>query len=671
MCGICGTAGFTDRSLLEEMTSIISHRGPDDAGIYISSAAQIGLGNRRLSIIDLSPAGHMPMCNEDGRIWLTYNGEIYNFRDLRRDLEGRGHHFKSNTDSEVLIHGYEQWGLDMLARLNGMFAFALLDLRQSNRSPTLLLARDRFGIKPLYYTQVKERLLFASEIKALLLCQDVRRKMNLESLHRYMALRWVPGPETMLEGVYKLPPAHYLLWEDGRISSASYWEIRYEVDDHRSAADLAEELRTILASAVDRHMISDVPLGVFLSGGIDSSTILALASEKTRQPVSAYTIAFRPEDGRLEQSSDDPKYSRLAARHFGADYHEIVVQPAVADLLPQLVWHMDEPVADAAAISTYLICHAARPELKVLLSGQGADEIFAGYRVYLSQRLSAPLAKLPLWVREGPIRGALGLLPRLSEKRLGVHPGLLLAAHRFLDKLLRTASLSEEERYFLMHAYQTDLELSDFYSPELSAILAGSTAAARHLAHFGAIDHGDALTRMLYVDLKTFLPDLNLTYSDKMSSAVSVEVRVPFLDNEVVDFGARLHPSLKLRRLTSKYILKRAMKGVLPPEIISRRKAGFGAPLRNWLRGDLRPMVEELLSDHSVKSRGYFDPAAVRQMVEENRRGIADHSSRIWILLTLELWCRSFLDREPGLEKPYERGRHSVIMSPTAAASAS
>lgn len=666
MCGICGTAGFIDRPLLEGMTNIISHRGPDDAGIYISSAAQVGLGNRRLSIIDLSPAGHMPMSNEDGRIWLTYNGEIYNFRELRRDLERHGHYFKSNTDSEILIHGYEQWGVEVLHRLNGMFAFALVDLRQGGSSPTLLLARDRFGVKPLYYTQINDRLLFASEIKALLLCQDVQRKVHLESLHRYMALRWAPGPETLLEGVYKLPPAHYLRWEHGRISTASYWEIKYETEHRRNEDDLAEELHSILARAVDRNMISDVPVGVFLSGGIDSSTILAVASEKTKKPITAYTIAFRPEDGRLEQSNDDPKYSRLMASRFGADYREIVVEPQMAELLPRLVWHMDEPVADAAAISTYLICQAARSELKVLLSGQGGDEIFAGYRVYLSQKLCGPLANVPAWIRTGPIRKVLNSLPHVAEKQPFVHPGLLLAAHRFSDKLLRAASVSDQERHFFMHAYHTDLELSELYSPDLRMALAGSAAAARHLAHFEAIDHEDRLTRMLYVDLKTFLPDLNLTYSDKMSSAASLEVRVPFLDNEVVDFAAQLPPNLKLRWLTSKYILKRAMKGLLPREIIRRRKAGFGAPIRNWLRGDLRPMVEELLSDHSVKNRGQFDPVAVRRMVQENQSGSADHSSKIWILLTLELWCQSFLDREKASDRPHEVRQNLIVEQNTA-----
>jgi asparagine synthase (glutamine-hydrolysing) len=650
MCGICGIAGFTDRSLLEQMTSIITHRGPDDSGIYISSAAQVGLGNRRLSIIDLSHAGHMPMSNEDGRIWITYNGEIYNFRELRRELQDHGHQFRSNTDSEILLHGYEEWGLDMLDRLNGMFAFALLDLREGSDAPKLLLARDRFGIKPLYYTAVGNTLIFGSEVKSILLSASAPRQMNLQALHQYLAFRWVPGPETLFQGIYKLLPGHYLLWKDGDHTIRRYWNLSFQPDNTSSEAELAEELRAILRRAVTRHLISDVPLGVFLSGGLDSSTILALATEATAGPVTAYTIAYRPEDGSLEQSDEDWKFARSVAKHFGADYNEIVLEPDVVNLLPKIIWHLDEPVSDAAAISTYLICNAAKPRLKVLLSGQGGDEVFAGYRVHLSHRLSELVRYVPEFARLGPLRSLLGVLPRLKNCLPGVHPGLILACHRYFDKLLQGASLPSEQRYVAFHSYCSAAELLDLYTPDLRKALAACVVGQRHLQYFGEVSQTDFLNRMLYVDAKTFLPELNLTYSDKLSSAASVEIRVPFLDAEVIEFASRTPAQLKLHRLTTKYILKKAMSGVVPEPVIRRRKAGFGAPTRMWLRRDLREMVDDLLSEESLRRRGHLNPKAVRQLIYKDRENAEDNAYRVWMILTLEIWQRTFLDASLCLE---------------------
>jgi asparagine synthase (glutamine-hydrolysing) len=647
MCGICGTAGFVDRGLIERMTTIISHRGPDDAGIYLSETAQVGLGNRRLSIIDLSPAGHMPMSNEDGRVWITHNGEIYNFRELRDDLEVRGHRFQSNTDTEVIIHGYEEWGVNVLNKLNGMFALALLDLRQSHTRPKLLLARDRLGIKPLYYTTIGDRMLFGSEIKSLLLSPEVQRHMNFEALHRYLAFRWVAGPETLFDGIYKLMPGHYLLWENGQCSSHRYWDLHFDVDQTCNEQALVEEMRSILDRSIARHLISDVPLAVFLSGGLDSSAILALASRQARDPITAYTVAYRREDGRLEQSDEDAKYAQLVAKRFGAKYHEIILEPDVVELLPKVVWHLDEPVSDAAAISTYLICTAARSNAKVLLSGQGADEVFAGYRVHLSYRLSEMVRLIPESVRNGPVQQMLGVLPLLHNKVPGVHPGLLLAFHRYFAKLLRGASLSNEERYVAFQAYCTDQQLRQLYSPAVRERLVHSVAGQRHMQYFDAVADQDFLNRMLYVDAKTFLPELNLTYSDKLSMAQSVEIRVPFLDTELIEFAARVPSGLKLRRLTTKYILKKALTGVVPEPVIRRRKAGFGAPTRMWLRRDLPGMLDDLFSEVSIRKRGLFDPQQVRRLIADDRQGIEDYSYRVWMLLTLELWQRTFLDSAP------------------------
>lgn len=656
MCGICGLAGFTDRSLLERMTSIIAHRGPDDSGIYISAAAQVGLGNRRLSIIDLSAAGRMPMSNENGRVWITYNGEIYNFRELRRQLEDRGHRFKSNTDSEVVIHGYEEWGMAVLQKLNGMFAFALLDLQESEQAPKLLLARDRFGIKPLYYTAQRDTLIFGSEIKSILLSPTSPREMNLAALHQYLAFRWVPGPDTLFQGIYKLLPGHYLLWKDGESKIERYWNFNSQPDNSSTEADFAQELREILQRAVTRHMISDVPLGVFLSGGLDSSTILALASQASREPITAYTIAYRPEDGRLEQSDEDWKFARLVAKQFGADYHEIVLEPDVVNLLPKVIWHLDEPVSDAAAISTYLICSAAQSRLKVLLSGQGGDEIFAGYRIHLSHRLAELAGHIPGFLRQGPMRWTLNTLPYLKNHLPGIHPGLVLAFHRYFEKLLQGASLPPEQRYVAFHAYSNHNDFLQLYSPKVIETLAPCVVGARHLLYFDEVRDADFVNRMLYVDAKTFLPDLNLTYSDKLSSAASVEVRVPFLDAEVIAFASRLPSRFKLHGLTTKYILKKAMAGLLPQTVIRRRKAGFGAPTRMWLRRDLREMVDDLLGEESLRRRGHLVAKNVRELIDSDRKGIEDNAYRIWMLLTLELWQRTFLDTTP------EAGGHKNIV---------
>lgn len=642
MCGICGTAGSGEPQSLERMVDLMAHRGPDDRGVFVSPDRMFGLGNCRLSIIDLSAAGHMPMRNEDSTVWISYNGEIYNFHSLRAELEGLGHCFRSHTDSEVLVHGYEQWGLELLNRLNGMFAMALLDLRE--RPAKLLLARDRCGIKPLYYTQLNNRLVFASEVKAILSAPGVAREVDLASLHRYLAFLWVPGPETMFKGIYKLPPGHYLKWRDGQYSIHSYWDLRFEPGQVRNGKDLAVELREILRGAVKRHLISDVPLGVFLSGGLDSSTIVALASQITPEPLKTYTIAYRPEDSVLEQSDEDASVARHVAQRFQTKHHEIVVAPDVADLLPQVIWHLDEPVADPAAISTYLICRAARSELKVLLSGQGGDEVFAGYRVYCVDRLARLLRIIPLPFRNGPATSLLDLLPRLKDRIPGIGPGLVLAVHRYLRKLFASVDLDPEQRYVFSRSYYTDAQEMALYTPELRGLLAEAVAGDRHLAYFASVRDANFLNRMLYVDLKTFLPELNLTYSDKLSSAASVEVRVPFLDNEVLEFMARVPASLKLKGLKTKYLLREALDGMLPSKVLHRRKAGFGAPIRTWLRRDLRQMVDDILSSEAVQRRGYFDPVAVRNLVAEDRQNREDNTYRIWALLTLELWHRTFID---------------------------
>jgi asparagine synthase (glutamine-hydrolysing) len=643
MCGICGTAGFAQSESLDRMINLMAHRGPDDRGVFVSPEMMFGLGNCRLSIIDLSDAGHMPMSNEDGKIWLSYNGEIYNFASLRTELEALGHRFRSRTDSEVLVHGYEQWGADLLARLNGMFAFALVDLR--NAPGELLLARDRFGVKPLYYAPLNDRLVFASEIKAMLSVPEIPREVDLASLHRYLAFLWAPGPETMFKHIYKLAPGHYLHWRNGRYSIHPYWEMRFDPTRVVDEREVSMQLREILGRVVKRQMISDVPLGIFLSGGVDSSAIVALACQSSSEPVSTYTIGYRPEDSVLEQSDEDASSARLVAQRFGTKHHEIVVEPRMLDLLLKVIWHLDEPVADPAAISTYLICKAASSELKVLLSGQGGDEVFAGYRVYGLDRLSRLLRVIPPPLRNGMATSALNLLPHLQDRIPSVSPGLILGVHRYLSKLLAGIDFTPEDRFVFNRSYYTDTKQRALYSPELRELLAHSIAGDRHKDYFANIAGADFVNQMLYVDMKTFLPELNLTYSDKLSSAASVEVRVPFLDNEIIDFMSRVPANLKLKGLRAKYLLRQALDNTLPREILCRRKAGFGAPIRAWLRRDLRELVDDVLSERAIKQRGYFDARAVRNLITNDREGREDNAFRIWALLSLELWQRAFVDR--------------------------
>lgn len=646
MCGICGSAGFADREQLEAMNAIIIHRGPDDGGVQLfpdgSGTPYIGLGNRRLSIIDLSPAGHQPMCNEDETVWIAYNGEVFNFLELKPELEAKGHVFRSHADTEVLVHLYEERGIDFLNELNGMFGLALWD----SRKETLFLARDQFGIKPVYYMPLPGgRLAFASEVKSFIAGGFLTPEVDSEALHYFLNFLWVPGPKTLFRGVFKLMPGYYLRWHKGEFVTCRYWQGQpTSVQRNRSEAELITELRQELRAAVKRHLISDVPLGVFLSGGLDSSTLLALSTEITNRPMKAYTIGFRSNDARYEQSDEDQKYARVVAQAFGADHHEIEVDPDITQLLPKICWHLDEPVADPAAITSYLICNAAHKELTVLLSGQGGDEIFGGYRVHLMDGFSQPLAMLPSAVRERALLPMWDILPRISDHVPGVRPGKVLAYHRYFRKAIVGAKYPATQRYVYHRSYYTPGEQATLYSPDFRSQVAGFDPYATHLAYFDQVEGASFIDRMLYVDQKTFLPELNLTYSDKTSMAASVEARVPLLDQKLAAFMRSVPPEFKIRRTTQKYLLKRAMEGILPHDVIWRGKAGFGAPIRKWLRHDLSTLVDDVLSHTSIRRRGYFDPRAIDRLLAEDRSGKADNTYRIWALLTFEIWQRIFID---------------------------
>jgi len=636
MCGICGIAGKADRSLISSMLGRIAHRGPDDEGIYIDqtpAGEAVGLGHRRLSIIDLSPAGHEPMSDSTGRVWLTFNGEIYNFKDLRRTLEGLGHRFRSETDAEVIIYAYLEWGADCLRRLNGMFAFAIWD----SRDETLFLARDRLGIKPLYYANTPAGFAFSSEIKSMMAIPGFEREVDLAALDQFMTFLWVPDPATLFKGVYKLPPAHYLIYKDGRADVREYWDVHFHEDFSLAEREWTARLRDQLASSVRSQTVADVPLGAFLSGGVDSSTVVALMSDRGSREIVTYSFGFRSEDLRYDIVEDDIRYARIVGEQFHTDYNERFLEPEVMDLLPKLVYHMDEPIADPAILTSYLICRSARERLTVLLSGMGGDEIFAGYPRHRAVRIAEFYNLIPDFMS----RPLVNSLP-------GSRPGRFNATFRNVKKLARSAALPARERYLGFGSYFTAGDKQSLYSDNLRSRVQGLNAYSAHERYFEKVKDQHFINQMLYVDLKTYLPCLNLTYTDKTSMAASMEVRVPLLDHELVELAAKAPVALKLKRLTGKYLLKRAAEAWLTKEIVYRKKAGFSAPVRAWLVRDLRDMVDDLLSESNIKGRGYFEYGAVRKLIEDNRSGKEDNSLKVFQLLTLELWNRAFMDGSPA-----------------------
>jgi asparagine synthase (glutamine-hydrolysing) len=646
MGGIVGLANWGNKQVLSKMMDIQAHRGPDDQGLWekrLSDGGYIGFGSRRLAILDLSESGHMPMCNEDRTIWITHSGEIYNFPELRQGLLAKGHTFRSNTGTEVIIHLYEEEGRECVKRFNGMFAFVICDLRSSR--PLFFLARDHFGVKPLYYIQRGRHFAFASEVKALLQLPQVQAEVDLEALNQYLTFLWVPDPKTMFRGIYKLPAGHYAVFQDGRLGLTRYWDLAFPPANARypyREGELAEQIRERFRDSVQAQMISDVPIGAFLSAGMDSSSIVAMMTQATGGPVQTYTITFPPKYRVGETTLDDPLIARRVAQHFGCDHHEIVLAPQVAKLLPKLVWHMDEPVADPAIITAYLACREARRTVKVLLSGVGGDEVFAGYGKHYAYYWAKAYQRLPGALRRDFLEPAVRGLPALRGTPF---KGLM----RLAKKMARSASLSPRDAFLMNCTYLDNDQKSHLYSADLIARLNGLDPWHQHRTYFDQVAHADFLNQMLYLDVKAFLVSLNLIYNDKMSMASSVEVRVPFLDRELAEFVAQhVPPNMKVNgfvRPVTKYIFRKAMKDILPDKVLYQPKVGFGAPLDYWLAYDLREMVGDLLSERNLLKRGLFRPERVRALINEHRAGRCDWSYQIWQLLTLELWMQTFLDR--------------------------
>jgi len=636
MCGIAGIWGEANEDLIRRMTETIAHRGPDDAGVKVfkDSHQAVSLGHRRLSIIDLSSAGHQPMANEDETIWVILNGEIYNFPALREQLLAAGHRFRSRTDTEVLLHGYEQWGIEFVNKLNGIFAFALWDsVRQQ-----LHLVRDRYGVKPLYYSQHEGRVLFGSEIKSLLCDPNLSREIDREALLAYVRFRYCPEPLTLLKHVRKVQPGHVMTFAPGGVSASCFYELDFGQSEGAPSEEvLVRKLRELLVQTVRRQMISDVPVGLFLSGGVDSGGLLAMARSFNPEPLKTFTIGFRRKDQRFEGQPDDVRYARELAQMFKTDHREIILEPRIVDLLPRVIWHLDDPIADPAAITSYLICQAAREQgIKVLLSGQGGDEVFCGYPWHLAVQLARYYDRMPKSVR-GVLESWLGKLPAAKG-------GPMTATFRRLRKFNHSASLGFEDRLigFLSYAYEDNLD--GLFGERYTHLIAAGAPQRAHCELLRKSKSWHYINRMLHLDMGTFLPSLNLTYTDKTSMAFGVEVRVPYIDNEVVDFMTKVPPELKMRGTVRKYLMKEALRGLLPPDILRRKKAGFGAPIRTWIVSDLKEMIDDLLSEKNVRRRGFFDPIYVRGLIQDNKAGRHDYNYLIYILLSFELWARIYLD---------------------------
>lgn len=638
MCGIAGYAGTHRPELLPGMCRAMGHRGPDDEGFWHNEACGVGLGHRRLSIIDVSQAGHQPMVSTDGHTIIAYNGEVYNFPELRQELEREGRAFHSRTDTEVILQLYERDGLACLQRLNGMFAFAIWD----GRTKRLLLARDHAGVKPLYYWQTNGAIYFASELKALLKIPGVPRTINHAAIVDYLTFLWVPGAETMLAGIRKLEPGHYLTWDGGRVTIAPWFSLTYDPDPNISLADATDAVRSAMTRAVHRQMVSDVPLGAFLSGGLDSSAIAAaMRAAFPDREITAYTAVFPPGEIAEEQGVDDLPYAERVARHLGLTLSRVEIRPNVIELLPLMIYHLDEPDSDPAIFPSYLIANRARDDgIKVLLSGTGGDEVFFGYRSHVALGLYQRLDYLPRWPTTGAMaaasRGANGFLGHthiLSRRIRKFVRGFTAASGVPRHMALVDWSEPQVRERLLLHRDARQAMQSD-----ASAYIEQYSTAFRGCGHLNHHSH---------ILIQTFLAAHNFLYTDRTSMAASIEVRVPFMDLELMQLAARLPENFKQRGKVSKLVLKKAMESRLPEEVIYRSKVGFGAPLRRWLRDDLNGVIRDTLSADKIRERGLFDLSQVEAILRSNDNQTADHAYLIYALINFELWAQTFVDR-PG-----------------------
>ncbi|MBB27889.1 MAG: asparagine synthase (glutamine-hydrolyzing) [Gemmatimonadetes bacterium] len=627
MCGICGKLVWqqdgTYETLIQQMNDTQAHRGPDDEGfrVYRAEDVQVALGHRRLSVIDLSDAGHQPLANETNEICIVYNGEVYNYKELRCQLKGMGHSFRSLTDTEVVLKAYQAWGRRCVERLRGMFAFCIWDQRKRR----LFLARDRTGIKPLYYSTDSSGLLFGSELKALLLDQDLDRSLSFSALDSYFTYGYISAPDTIFQRIQKLPPGHSLTWENGSIQVARYWRYEPKPDQSKKTEeDWVDELQGTFRAAVSRQMVSDVPLGAFLSGGIDSSLIVWAMAQNTNQSVQTFSIGFD------DEPSSETRFARIVAQHLGVEHHEFNVTTDALAILPNLVWHMDEPFGDSSIVPTYYVSQMTRKQVTVALSGDGGDELFAGYTRYQGERFSRVFRGLP-----GTLRKFLVNTTRLSKGNRRV---------RRLANVLSNAELDFVSRYRNKGSLCSPGIREEIYSADFKNALISNEPSDPLLEICSKHQQSDYVDRLTAFDMESYLPNDMLMKVDKMSMASSLEVRVPFLDEEFVTFASRVPSRLKLRGFTTKFLLRKLASRVLPREICKRRKQGFGMPVQSWFRGSLVDATREILLDSSAISRRYLRSSAVENLLQTHEAGFAEHGHIIFALLSFEHWGRIFVE---------------------------
>jgi asparagine synthase (glutamine-hydrolysing) len=634
------------------MCEVLAHRGPDDEGLVLIKGDQhvemkkssellarengfeVGLGHRRLSIIDLSESGHQPMCNEDGKIWIVFNGEIYNFQEVRKGLEEKGHLFRSKSDTEVILHAYEEWDVECLKYFRGMFAFAIWDMKRKR----LFLARDRLGKKPLVYWMGEGRLIFASEIKAILQATGIERDVNIRALHDYLTYQYVPSPDTIFKGISKLPPSHYLLYDmSGDVKIEKYWNLDFTPfqEDQVDPIELCDVIKMKLEESVELRLISDVPLGAFLSGGMDSSLIVGIMAKFSGRPVKTFSIGFD------EKDFDELAYAKLVSNHFGTEHHEFIVRPNAIEILPKLVWHYNEPFADSSAIPTYYVARMTKDFVKVVLTGDAGDENFAGYPRYLRSQWVAWFTKIPEKVRKD-------LMP-LFLRVLASRHWREKTFNRLAD-FLELLSSNQGENYAEQIRIFSAREKNEIYSKEMIHYLEGTDSLKFLLKKYEEVETDDLLNKLLYIDIHSYLPEDLLVKMDIATMANSLEARVPFLDHEFMEFVAGIPSRFKLKGSRAKFILKKAFPDFLPPAILKRKKMGFGVPISRWLRKELKDYVYEVLLDRRTLNRGYFEKEGIERLLKEHLSQRYDHSAKIWALLFLEMWFRIFMDQKGDLQ---------------------
>ena len=627
MCGITGfiskdrNAPIEERTaLLDRMCASITYRGPDEQGILVRDRAALGM--RRLSIIDIK-SGQQPIFSDDGNLAIVYNGEIYNFRELRKELESLGHKFKTNSDTEVIVNAFEEFGPDCLKKLRGMFAFAIWNFRDE----TLFIARDRVGKKPLFYTIAEDgNFVFGSELKTLLVHGEFKREIDIAALDAYLTFGYVPEENCILKNVNKLPPGRFLIFKGGQVTTEKYWDFDYaEPQNIKTEAEYAEILREKIRESVKIRLISEVPLGAFLSGGVDSSTIVAMMSQGSDSPVKTFSIGFK------EDSFDELKYARIAAKHFGTDHHEFIVTPDLFDLVDELVWHFDEPFSDPSSLPTYMLSKMAREHVTVVLSGDGGDELFAGYSRYVINEKRRGFAKLPRSVRQGVLRSISSRLPHGARGKNYLYNISLDSTDRYIDSVSCFNGPKKESLY------------SDGFRNRLNGSFWKSEQDFRAFAD--SVSTGNDIDKLLYLDSKTYLPGDILTKVDRMTMANSLEARMPLLDHESIELVVGIPSNLKMKGLETKHILKKAMEGIVPDEILYREKQGFGVPIGEWINIQLRDRIVGDLGDRRTLERGFFNVGYIQTLLKEHSTGRRDHSHALWVLWMFELWQRKYIDR--------------------------